>query len=94
MTNIPYIHSVLLALDFDCVCIYQFSQLLYEKYDQEIFQPLKIIIPRSDYGHILKIWFPNHEELATLANQQFFEFMRRKVLQLNGFKIASNGNLQ
>jgi hypothetical protein len=88
MSNIPF-HSKLLSLNFENVCFYDFSDFLYENYNQTIFEPLKTIIPRSDYKLLLEPWFPNSEELVPLANQYFFEYMRMQVLNKNGFHVEN-----
>jgi hypothetical protein len=85
MTVIPFIHTKLLQLDFNMVCPYDFAKFLFEEYDQSMFEPLKIFVRKVHYNTIMKD-FPNIEELLPLINDEFLEYMRQKVLEVNGFE--------
>jgi hypothetical protein len=83
-------HEKLLNLKFDDVDPYDFAKLLFEECnEQSFFEPLKEKIPEKLYAQFLT-WFPNYEELLPLVNQEFFEYMRQKVLDVNEF-ITKDG---
>jgi len=79
------INEKLLQLNFIEVDPYDFAKLLFEECnEQSFFEPLKHEIPKHLYIQLLEK-FEKPEELAMLANQEFFELMRLKVLEVNGF---------
>jgi hypothetical protein len=74
-------------LDFTSVNPYKMSKLFSELYDKSIFEPL-ITIPVLDYPYLLRELFgpiSNLDEVISLANQDFFEYMRIEVLYLLGY---------
>jgi len=85
--EIEKIHEKLLNLDFSEVDPYDLAKILFEECnEQSLFEPLKTIIPNKLYNTLLE-WFPNNEELIPLVDQNFFEYMRQKVLEANGFTM-------
>lgn len=83
-----HIHQGLCDLDFSLVDLHDFAQLLYNKYKQSIFKPLQQpILPnhRKDF----LIWFPHTQHLIQHVNFDFCEFMRQKVLLINGFTLEN-----
>jgi hypothetical protein len=82
------VHVKLKALNFNNVDPYDFAKILFEECnEQSIFQPLQTPIPEQHYIKLLEPWFSNYEEILPLVNQQFFEYMRIKILQVNGFNV-------
>lgn len=83
-------HFKLLILNFDAVDPYDFAKILFEECnEQSLFEPIKKIIPEKLYTQLLS-WFPNNDELLPIVTQDFFEYMRQKVLEANGF-LMENG---
>jgi hypothetical protein len=88
------IHPKLKTLNFDNVDPYDFAKILFEECnEQSLFEPLHTSIPETIYVKLLEPWFTNFTELLPLVNQQFFEYMRRKVLDVNGFKKNKENEL-
>jgi len=84
MTNIE---DKLSKLSFKDVDPYDFAKILFEECnEQSFFEPITNKIPEHVYVKLLQ-WFTNYEELQPLVDQQFFEYMRQKVLEANGFQL-------
>lgn len=77
-------------LNFSEVDFYDFSQWLFETYNEQIiFEPLKEAIQPKDYIHFVK-YFPEHKNLLPLVNAEFCEFFIIQVLYQNGFKTEED----
>lgn len=82
------IPEILLKLDFNCMCLYEYATELY-KYGQSIFEPIRCIIPKENYINFFIKHFENCETFISFVDFEFLEYTRVKILRLNGFPTAS-----
>lgn len=74
----------LLALNLKRLFFYDFATLLWEKYRQSMFEPIKCDIPKEEFKLFFEESFPRHENFIHLVNIEFLEHVRIKLLEYEG----------
>ena len=79
MTNF---HYVLQELDLRKISFYTFAQLLLEKYNQSMFEPIKCYIPPEDYILFFEEAFLGAKYFIHLVTPEFLEYVRIRLLEI------------
>ena len=82
--NIP---CAILNLDYNTVCLYEFSSFL-QKHHNNIFLELYNWIAYSDIVYIFKRFFPLRKKIVKQLNIDCMEYFRVQVVNLKTFDFA------
>ena len=76
----------LLGLNLRRLFFYDFATLLWEKYRQSMFEPIKCEIPKEDFKLFFQEEFPRVENFIHLVTIEFLEHVRLKLLEYEGLQ--------